>query len=188
MENRWEGWRFRWRFHDKSGQTVTALTLPFGHYHLSERSPHFLTLLQLLLARAQCNDLPPVPAHLPQNYILTGPAFLFSPTGQFTLARLIVRPRPIPQPSRVKSPKKTHSAISFPRPVEWSIDRPERITFDEKLSTPAFRSSASFGFVFAEGKIARLGDSTATVTFAADPCRGILINNKPSELNHFLYL
>lgn len=30
---------------------VTALTLPFGHYCLSERSPHFLTLLQLLLIR-----------------------------------------------------------------------------------------------------------------------------------------
>lgn len=30
---------------------ATALTLPFGHYCLSERSPHFLTLLQLLLIR-----------------------------------------------------------------------------------------------------------------------------------------
>lgn len=32
-------------------QAVTALTLPFGHYRPLERSPHFLTLLQLLLAR-----------------------------------------------------------------------------------------------------------------------------------------
>lgn len=43
-------WRIR--------QMVTALTSPLGHYHLSERSPHFLTLLQLLLARGAAIALP----------------------------------------------------------------------------------------------------------------------------------
>ena len=116
---------------------------------------HATSAAACLLARARCNDLPPVPAHLPQNYILTGPAFLFSPTVQFTLASST---QPAPRSSTLDPPSpgalnlRRKCTRPFPRSTNDRSIVPSGITFNEKLCeniapldrAPAFVKEVSF--------------------------------------------
>lgn len=116
---------------------VTALTLPFGHYCLSERSPHFLTLLQLLLIRGAMISL---------SYIARTSASKLHPDRACIFIFLPLFSRFIP-PLHCRIPKdafnqtEEKSIFIF---VILRIDRLsriilvnstlERITFDRKLS------------------------------------------------------
>lgn len=116
---------------------VTALTLPFGHYCLSERSPHFLTLLQLLLIRGAMISLSYI-ARTSASKLHPDRAciFIFLPL----FSRFILAPPHFSPERRVQSNRR-EKYIYFRDPANWSIIRIilvnsslERITFDRKLS------------------------------------------------------
>lgn len=118
---------------------VTALTLPFGHYCLSERSPHFLTLLQLLLIRGAMISLSYI-ARTSASKLHPDRAciFIFLPL----FSRFIPSPPPLHfSPERRVQSNRREKYIYFRDPANWSIIRIilvnsslERITFDRKLS------------------------------------------------------
>lgn len=117
---------------------VTALTLPFGHYCLSERSPHFLTLLQLLLIRGAMISLSYI-ARTSASKLHPDQAciFIFLPL----FSRFILAPPPHFSPEKRVQSNRREKYIYFRDPANWSIIRIilvnsslERITFDRKLS------------------------------------------------------